>query len=197
MPDHRRRVALPTGGMQTFWRLPAGTTCSPSRPTSPPCAPRCAGCPGPPPRDPGGGSGAMAAPSPARSRSSTATGRASRSCFPAPVERSRSSAGAAPPEGSVGRDRLRAYLAGPPRRGPGAVWLRGHWKIENRVHHVRDVTQRENASRIRTGNGPQVMAAFRNTANNIAHLTGHDNIAAAQRAAAWHPHAITDALRAA
>ena len=78
-----------------------------------------------------------------------------------------------------------------------AAWLRGHWGIENRVHHVRDVTQREDASRIRTGNGPQVMAALRNTATNIARLTGHDNIAAAQRAAAWHPTAITNALNAA
>jgi hypothetical protein len=78
-----------------------------------------------------------------------------------------------------------------------AAWLRGHWQIENRVHHVRDVTQREDASRIRTGNGPQVMAALRNTATNIARLAGHDNIAAAQRAAAWHPTAITDALDAA
>jgi len=78
-----------------------------------------------------------------------------------------------------------------------ATWLRGHWEIENRVHHVRDVTQREDASRIRTGNGPQVMAALRNTANNIARLNGHANIAAAQRAAAGHPNAITDALNAA
>lgn len=78
-----------------------------------------------------------------------------------------------------------------------AGWLRGHWTIENRVHHVRDVTQREDASRIRTGNGAQVMAALRNTANNIARLNGHDNIAAAQRAAAWHPTAITDAVNAA
>ncbi len=78
-----------------------------------------------------------------------------------------------------------------------AAWLRGHWQIENRVHHVRDLTQREDASRIRTGNGPPVMAALRNTATNIARLGGHDNIAAAQRAAAWHPTAITDALNAA
>jgi len=78
-----------------------------------------------------------------------------------------------------------------------AAWLRGHWEVENRVHHVRDVTKREDASRIRNGNGPQVMAALRNTATNLARLTGHDNIAAAQRAAAWHPTAITDALSAA
>jgi predicted transposase YbfD/YdcC len=78
-----------------------------------------------------------------------------------------------------------------------AHWLQGHWAIENSVHHVRDVTQREDASRIRLGAGPQLMAALRNTATNIARLTGHANIAAAQRDAAWHPTAITNALRAA
>ena len=80
--------------------------------------------------------------------------------------------------------------------GLRAAWLRGHWQIENRVHHVRDVTQREDAFRIRTGNGHQVMAALRNTATNLARPDGYDNIAAAQRAAAWHPSAITDALNA-
>ena len=78
-----------------------------------------------------------------------------------------------------------------------AAWLRGHSGIENRVHHVRDVTQREDASRIRTGNAAQVMAALRNTATNLARLNGYANIATAQRAAAWHPTAITDALKAA
>ena len=78
-----------------------------------------------------------------------------------------------------------------------AAWLQGHWAIENSVHHVRDVTQREDASRIRLGAGPQLMAALRNTAANIARLAGHTNIAAAQRDAAWSPTAITDALHAA
>jgi predicted transposase YbfD/YdcC len=78
-----------------------------------------------------------------------------------------------------------------------ADWLQGHWAIENSVHHVRDVTQREDASRIRLGAGPQLMAALRNTAANIARLAGHANIAAAQRAAAWSPTAITEALHAA
>jgi predicted transposase YbfD/YdcC len=78
-----------------------------------------------------------------------------------------------------------------------ADWLQGHWAIENSVHHVRDVTQREDASRIRLGAGPQLMAALRNTATNIARLTGHANIAAAQRTAAWSPTAIIEALHAA
>jgi hypothetical protein len=55
----------------------------------------------------------------------------------------------------------------------------------------------EDASRIRTGNEAQVMATLRNTATNLARLAGHDNIAAAQRATAWHPTAIADALDAA
>ena len=41
------------------------------------------------------------------------------------------------------------------------------------------------------------MAALHNTALNLNRLSGHANIAAAQRAAAWHPTAITDALNAA
>jgi predicted transposase YbfD/YdcC len=72
-------------------------------------------------------------------------------------------------------------------------WLQGHWAIENNVHRVREVTPREDASRIRVGAGPQLMAALRNTATNIARLDGHTNIAAAQRTAAWSPTAITDA----
>ena len=78
-----------------------------------------------------------------------------------------------------------------------ALWLQGHWAIENRVHHVRDVTQREDASRIRLGSGPQMMAALRNTATNIARLGGQHNMAAAQRTAAWSPTAIIAALNTA
>lgn len=39
---------------------------------------------------------------------------------------------------------------------------RGHWGIENGLHHVRDVTLKEDASRVRADNAPQVMAALRN-----------------------------------
>ena len=66
-----------------------------------------------------------------------------------------------------------------------ATWIQGHWGIENRVHHVRDVTQGEDASRIRTGTGPEVMAVLRNTALNLHRLDGHTNIASAQRRAGW------------
>lgn len=40
---------------------------------------------------------------------------------------------------------------------------RDHWAIENGLHHRRDVTMGEDASRVRKGTAPQVMAALRNS----------------------------------
>ena len=40
--------------------------------------------------------------------------------------------------------------------------IRGHWGIENKLHYRRDVTMGEDASRVRKGVAPQVMAALRN-----------------------------------
>lgn len=39
---------------------------------------------------------------------------------------------------------------------------RNHWQIENRLFHVRDVTFKEDASRIRSGNAPSAVAHPRN-----------------------------------
>jgi len=68
-----------------------------------------------------------------------------------------------------------------------AAWLRGHWKIENQLHWVRDVTLGEDASTARTGTGPHVMAALRNLAISILRLAGHVSIAAALRHAGRDP----------
>jgi len=38
--------------------------------------------------------------------------------------------------------------------------IRGHWTIENKVHHVRDVTFDEDRSQTRTGTSAQVMTTF-------------------------------------
>jgi predicted transposase YbfD/YdcC len=78
-----------------------------------------------------------------------------------------------------------------------ATWLRGHWQIENTLHWVRDVTFGEDHSAVRTGAGPQVMAALRNTAINVSRLAGHTNIAAAQRHYSWTPGAAIEAVTAA
>ena len=40
--------------------------------------------------------------------------------------------------------------------------VRSHWEIENSLHYVRDVTLGEDASRVRKGSAPQVLAALRN-----------------------------------
>lgn len=71
-----------------------------------------------------------------------------------------------------------------------AGWVQQHWGIENRIHWVRDVDFDEDASRIRTGNAPQVMATLRNTAISLLRLTGATNIAKALRHHARHPEAV-------
>lgn len=62
-----------------------------------------------------------------------------------------------------------------------ASWIRGHWKIENRLHWVRDVTLGEDLHQARTGNGPQVLAILRNLVISLLRLAGHTNIARALR----------------
>ena len=61
-----------------------------------------------------------------------------------------------------------------------AGWIRGHWQIEA-LHHIRDVTYAEDASQVRTRNGPQVMATLRNLAITLLRQAGHHSIAAACR----------------
>jgi len=62
-----------------------------------------------------------------------------------------------------------------------AAWIRGHWSIENSIHWVRDVAYDKDRSQIRTGTGPQVMAALRNAAIGALRTAGITNIAAANR----------------
>jgi len=66
------------------------------------------------------------------------------------------------------------------------LW-RGHWAIENRLHYVRDVTFGEDASHVRSGAAPEVLAALRNAALGLLRAAGHTNIAAALRQMAWQP----------
>lgn len=66
------------------------------------------------------------------------------------------------------------------------LW-REHWHIENKLHHVRDVTFDEDRSQVRTERIPQVMAALRNIAISLLRLCGAENIAAATRRYAARP----------
>jgi predicted transposase YbfD/YdcC len=59
--------------------------------------------------------------------------------------------------------------------------IRGYWGVENKVHHVRDVTQGEDASRIRMHQLPQIFAVARNFALNLYRSNNFDNMAQAER----------------
>jgi len=73
-------------------------------------------------------------------------------------------------------------------------WIRREWLIENQVHHVRDVTFREDLHQARTGNGPAVMATLRNTAIGYHRTSGETNIARATRRANRRPHDLITAV---
>jgi predicted transposase YbfD/YdcC len=62
-----------------------------------------------------------------------------------------------------------------------ADYLRGHWAIENGLHYLRDTAFAEDASQLRTGAGPQVMACLRNLAIGALCRAGPVNLAAALR----------------
>jgi len=86
----------------------------------------------------------------------------------------------------LGVTSLTAQQAGPAQIADS---VRGHWGIENRLHWVRDVTYGEDASHVRTGTAPRVMAGLRNLAISAIRLAGHTNIAQALR------HMARDATR--
>jgi hypothetical protein len=67
------------------------------------------------------------------------------------------------------REASREHIAG---------YVRGHWTIENKVYWVRDVTFREDSSRVRTGSRPRVMATLRNLAIGLIRQAGYTGIAA-------------------
>ena len=50
---------------------------------------------------------------------------------------------------------------------------RDHWQIENCLFHVRDVTFKEDASRVRSGSAPKIMAEIRNAALTMIRRSGH------------------------
>ncbi|MEU5894607.1 ISAs1 family transposase [Streptomyces sp. NPDC047461] len=79
---------------------------------------------------------------------------------------------------------LTARQASPQRLGQLA---RSQWVIENRLHFVRDTTFTEDASKIRTGHGPDNMATLRSLAINQLRAAGHPNIAAGLREMSYQP----------
>lgn len=62
--------------------------------------------------------------------------------------------------------------------------VRGHWQIENGLHYRRDVTLQEDASQVRMGQAPQVLAGLNNAVCGILARAGLSNLAAFQRSMA-------------
>ena len=88
-----------------------------------------------------------------------------------------------------------ASLSG--ERGGAEVLLgmtREHWGIENGLHYVRDVTLREDASPIKKGSAPQVMAILRNIAVFVFERFKHKSAAAATRYYVCHPEKAVEVL---
>jgi predicted transposase YbfD/YdcC len=75
--------------------------------------------------------------------------------------------------------------AGPPARLLGLK--RAHWKIENGLHRVKDVTLGEDQSTTHTGQGPTVLAMLRDAALNLLRRAGIHQIAARLRAHSQDP----------
>ena len=61
------------------------------------------------------------------------------------------------------------------------VGIRSHWGIENCLHWVKDVTFKEDASKISIGEAPSVLSTIRNSALNIFRKNGMTEIAKAIR----------------
>ncbi|THA33852.1 ISAs1 family transposase [Streptomyces sp. A1277] len=86
--------------------------------------------------------------------------------------------------GKLTIERIYLVTSLPPGAADGselAAWIRGHWRIENQLDHVRDRTFHADASHIRTRHLPRVMAGPRNLAIGVHRQDGHTNIAAALR----------------
>ncbi|MFF8618555.1 ISAs1 family transposase [Streptomyces sp. NPDC015350] len=79
---------------------------------------------------------------------------------------------------------LTSQQASPERLGR---LTRSQWTIENRLHFVRDTAFAEDASKVRTGHGPDNMATLRNLAINTLRAAGHRNIAAGLRHTSCEP----------
>jgi predicted transposase YbfD/YdcC len=72
---------------------------------------------------------------------------------------------------------------------------RGHWGIENRLHHVRDMAYDEDRCRARKGHTPRTLACLRNFAISLLRLFCVANIKAALRGLAAQADTVLEMLR--
>ena len=68
--------------------------------------------------------------------------------------------------------------------------IRSHWKIENSLHYVKDVSFDEDASRIRTKQAPLISTMLKSIAINIMNINKIPNLKKARKEFAWSPHKL-------
>jgi predicted transposase YbfD/YdcC len=78
----------------------------------------------------------------------------------------------------------------PAQAGPAEVLQlrRAHWTIENRLHRQKDVHWGEDASQLRCGAGPSVLATLRDAAVTLLYHDAPHHLAARSRAFTQFPH---------
>lgn len=158
-------------------------TCSPPKPTSTVSTPGYASC---------AGHAVSTTPAPASGTAdlSNASSKSYRHpmtwTFPAPPRSSRppTTAPSAPRASGTAKPSWHHQPVSP---ADIAVYPRGHWEIENRLHWVREVTYGGDAFRMPTGTAPRAMAILRNVAINALHQAGHTDIATGPRHMAHNP----------
>ncbi|MFT4152492.1 MAG: ISAs1 family transposase [Parafilimonas sp.] len=62
-----------------------------------------------------------------------------------------------------------------------AEGIRSHWAIENSLHYVKDITWKEDESKIVTGNAPQNISTIKNIGINLFRTHDYTNMAQATR----------------
>ena len=68
--------------------------------------------------------------------------------------------------------------------------IRSHWKIENSLHYVKDVSFDEDSSRIRSKQAPLISTMLRGLAINIMNINKIPNIKKARKLFGWSPHRL-------
>lgn len=75
------------------------------------------------------------------------------------------------------------FISSLPGSTPAAIFadgIRGHWGVEA-MHYTKDVTFKEDASKVRTKQAPENISVIRNIAINIFRGAGYTNMAQAIR----------------
>lgn len=92
---------------------------------------------------------------------------------------------------------VRYYISSlPPRVKKFAASVRDHWKIENSLHWVLDVTFDEDRSRIRKDHGPENFALLRRIANSVIQrdTSRKQSVKRARKRAGWNNQNLLDLL---